>query len=360
MRGHVFIVNEETLPIHLEYMFVGVSTGGRDNNIGLLSDIVRVKGGDFIFFYIEGRENKKGRFFGVFKAVDEVVYHLTGNNANNPNLPVYIKKGETKPLKLIYRKRIQPYKVYSKGVLEWEALDKLPTYSKELLWTLIYRKMKAGRGNTMLFPWETERLISLIADENHGESLSYRDFTVDCSNYKICKGDATCSHSIGDSVVVPKADIGNSETHFQAYILQNLELYSNKFFPEIFGRNIVWIGNEVFAGTGMQKIDVVTIEKIDETSNLYRLIELKHPKSTTNVNFAPIQLEYYISWAREDIGGHILGGRGFNIKPILVSLTSSLNDVSDNIVSEVSCLSSISTSPEVWEIDFSLDSLKRL
>ena len=362
MRGHVFIVNEETLPIHLEHMFVGVSAGGGDNNIALLSDILRVKEGDFVFFYIEGRpnENKKGRFFGIFKALENTVYHLTGKDANNPNLPVYIKKGEEKPLKLIYRRRIQPHKVYTKGVLEWEALDKLPTYSKELLWTLIYRKMKGGRGNTMLFPWEAERLISLIEDQNQGKSLAFRDLTIDCSSYEICSGNATHSHNIGNTVTVSKADINNSETHFQAYILQNLALHNNKFFPEIFGRNIVWIGNEVFAGTGMQKIDIITIEKTDETSNLYRLIELKHPKSTTNVTFSPVQLEYYINWAREDIGGHIIGGKDFNIKPVLVTLTPTFNSIPNSIVSEINNLNTISTSPEVWEMDFSLNMQKRL
>jgi len=37
IRGHVFVVNEDTLPIHLEFNFVGVSSGGRDTNIALLS-----------------------------------------------------------------------------------------------------------------------------------------------------------------------------------------------------------------------------------------------------------------------------------------------------------------------------------
>ena len=220
--------------------------------------------------------------------------------------------------------------------------------------------MKGGRGNTMLFPWETERLISLISDENYGEFLNFGNFTIDQSKYEIIEGNSTYTHNIGTPIAVSLADIKNSETHFQAYILQNLELYDNKFLPQIFGKSIIWIGNEVFAGTGMQKIDIITIEKIDEISNLYRLIELKHPKSTTNVSFAPIQLEYYINWAREDIGGHVIGGRSFNVKPILVTLTRMLNMVPNSIVSEISNLNTISSSPEVWEMDFSLDMLKRL
>ena len=342
MRGHVFVVNEETLPIHLEYQFVGVSSGGRDTNIALLADALRVKKDDFIFFYIEGRNTKKGRFFGVFKAVDNTVCHLTGSNALSPNLPI----------KLIYRKKITPYRIYQKGVLEWIALDKLPTYAKELLWTLIYRKMKARRGNTMLFPWEVERLISLIKDENNGQHLSGQHFTFDITRYEITQGRQTNTHNIGIPVRSSLNDVKNSETHLQAYILQNLSIGNNAFLPQIFGKNIVWIGNEVFAGSGMQKIDILTIEKLDETEYIYRIIELKHPKSGIGVNFAPMQLEYYINWAREDIGGHIIGGRRFNIKPILLSFTRQFNSISSSVISQIRVLNRISNSPEIWEMNY--------
>jgi hypothetical protein len=96
------ILNEESLPIHLKYLFVGVNAKENDNNIGLLADIQRVKQDDFIFFYIEGRPQKKGRFFGIFKAADNVVYHLTGEDAKNPALPI----------KLIYRKKIIPIRFF--------------------------------------------------------------------------------------------------------------------------------------------------------------------------------------------------------------------------------------------------------
>ena len=69
---------------------------------------------------------------------------------------------------------------------------------------------------------------------------------------------------------------------------------SNDFLPEIFGKKIVWLGNEVFAGSGMQKIDIMTIEETGSEEFVYRLIELKHPRSTTNVSNATNQLEYYV------------------------------------------------------------------
>ncbi len=343
LRGHVFIVNEITLPVHLGNMFVGTTAGDKDNNIALLADMFRVKQGDFVFFYIEASTLKKGKFFGIFRAIDETIYHLKGENATSPNLP----------LKLIYRKRIAPYeRVYPTGVLEWIALDKLPTYSKELLWSLIYRKMKAGRGNTMLLPWEVERLIKLIQDANNGQTIPSQHYTFDSSNGVIQPSDRTETHNMGEIVTLPLEDIRKSETAFQAYILQNLSIGNNQFHPEIFGKNIAWIGNEVFAGTGMQKIDILIFEELDEATYIYRIIELKHPKSTGNTLFAPDQLRYYINWASEELGGHLLGGTKFNMKPILFSLTESFGSIPQNVVDDIKNLKDIATEPEVWEVDF--------
>jgi hypothetical protein len=72
---------------------------------------------------------------------------------------------------------------------------------------------------------------------------------------------------MGNPINLDWEDIKKSEKHFQAFILQNLQIENNNFYPEmkIFGKNIVWIGNEVFDGSGMQKIDIMTIERINET-----------------------------------------------------------------------------------------------
>jgi len=308
-----------------------------------MADMFRIKQGDMIFFYIEGRGTKKGRFFGLFQSLEDTVYHLTGADAQNPDLSI----------KLIYRKRIRPYNVYSRGVLEWVALDKLPTYAKELLWTLIYRKMKAGRGNTMLLPWEAERLISLLMNENNGIIMEGENFSFDSQNYQIIMGANTIPQALGTPVQILESDLKRSESHFQAFILQKLKLENNDFCPDIFGKNIVWIGNELFAGSGMQKIDLFIIERVDQTRFLYRLIELKHPKP--DVNFSYGQLEYYINWAREDIGGHIVGAQKFNIKPILLCLTSRFNSIQNDIVNQICRLEQIALAPEIWEMNFDLE-----
>jgi hypothetical protein len=259
-------------------------------------------------------------------------------------------------LKLIYRKKITPYeRVYPRGVLEWIALDKLPTYSKELLWSLIYRKMKGGRGNTMLLPWEVERLINLIQDANNGQTITAQHYTFDSTEGIIHLSDRTDTHNMGEEATLPLEEIKKSETAFQAYILQNISIGNNQFYPEIFGRKIAWIGNEVFAGTGMQKIDILTFEELDEATYIYRIIELKHPKSTGNTLFAPEQLRYYINWACEELGGHLLGGTRFNMKPVLFSLTKTFGSTPQNVVNDIKQLGTIATEPEIWEADFSFN-----
>jgi len=80
-------------------------------------------------------------------------------------------------------------------------------------------------------------------------------------------------------------------------------------------------------------------------------IKLKHPKSTTSINFAPAQLEYYIKWAREDIGGHIIGGKSFNIKPILLCLSENFGNIPADVIKQIKKLDKIAREPEIWEIN---------
>ncbi len=311
-RGHVFIVNAQTLPIHLQYLFVGTGAGNQDSNIYLLADMFRVKAEDLVFFYIEGSPREKGRFFGIFQACDNVVYYQKGDCAYSPQL------GK----KLIYRKRIAPMEVYAKGVLEWIALDKLPENAEELLWTLIYRKMKGKRGNTMLLPWEVEKLIALLRDENQGHKLMASRFAFDPAKYEIQPADQslppTQSSVLGTAYELDLGSLKKSESYFQAFVLQKLSVGQNTFLPEVFGKNLCWIGNEVPAGSGMQKIDLVTIEAVDEGRWCYRLIELKVVGQNTKLEGASRQLKYYVNWAREDVGGHFRGATSSNIIPILL------------------------------------------
>ncbi|MCM8820710.1 MAG: hypothetical protein NC932_02010, partial [Candidatus Omnitrophica bacterium] len=82
MRTHVFIVNDDTFPSHLKYLFAGTGAKDKNEDIALLSDIKRVKPGDFVLFYIEATTKIKGGFYGIFKIADmrPLVFHTPGQN----------------------------------------------------------------------------------------------------------------------------------------------------------------------------------------------------------------------------------------------------------------------------------------
>jgi len=317
MKTHVFIVNDDTFPIHLKYLFAGTGAKEKDENIGLLSDIKRVKSGDFVIFYIEATTKIKGGFYGIFKIAEQnpIVFQERGENAFKPEL------GK----KLIYRTLLEPFEVYSEGVPEWEALDKLPVYATEIQWSLIYRKLKAKRGCTPLLPWEAQRLMEMIRNKNKGITIANNNFKGgldwDRTNRKIITTTNRFSYpyskNFNFNVLATICELQREkrayEGHLQLYFTENIGVNLN--LNPIVGNNLAWFGNEVACGVGMQKIDILTICQNGEKKE-YRLIELKdEPVKPEIVN----QIEYYVNWASQNSGKHLDGAFDWNIQPIIVS-----------------------------------------
>ena len=87
---------------------------------------------------------------------------------------------------LTFRTLLEPYEVYAKGVTEWEALDEIKYIQSpnQMLWSLIYRKLKGNRGNTMITIYESERLFKLLRDKNNRKKLTEQNFTFDVQTQK--------------------------------------------------------------------------------------------------------------------------------------------------------------------------------
>jgi len=317
MRTHVFIVNEETFPVHLQYMFAGTGAGDKDDNPSLLADISRVRIGDFVIFYIEGTTKVKGGFYGIFQIADTypIVFHAPEENGFQPSLSK----------KLIYRTLLKPYEVYSEGISEWEALDKLPMYATEIQWSLIYRKLKGGRGCTPLLPWEAQRLIDMIRNKNNGKPITNQDykggFDWDNANRRITLTSSPNSYDLPrPQTIDPLPFICKKFAHKRAYEIY-LELYFtqsvglNSSLTPIVGDNIIWVGNEVASGVGMQKIDILTINQVKERKE-YRIIELKDESVDPKI---VEQIEYYVNWASQNSGRHLESAYNWNIQPIIVA-----------------------------------------
>lgn len=319
---HVFIVNDETFKIHLEYMFAGtgcsseaifyenneyenpkkkekedaLTTASERNVVAMIADVSRIRTGDKIIFYLQAANNKHpGLFFGVFKAKCNSFY--------SPNTEDYLNSKLGKNLN--FRVLIEPDEVYAKGVSEHEVLDNLDgiTHPSEMCWSLIYRKLKGNRGCTMITDYEADRLIEKIKANNI--TLNSDSFSFDESFSEIVESENDYDYpeqqyrlSIKDRMLY-KANNGKAfEVHLQAYIMQNFDANQLSRLLTINQDIPLWIGNEVSCGVGMQRIDVMTMQEDDE--NVYiNIVELKYVSPYKEI--ITEQLPWYINWVEDYI-----------------------------------------------------------
>lgn len=339
MTTHIFIVDATTFKLHLEYLFAG--TGSKDNFIdfnnktetslyhtaentlvSMIADAYRVRRGDFVIFYLQQKLSEKiyeGKFYGIFKAKRDWSF-LDNNNSGQ-----YLKRELEKSL--TFRTLIKPYKVYSEGVTEWEALDEIRSIRSphQMLWSLIYRKLKGNRGNTMVTVYESERLCQLIRNKNRRETIDCTGklFSFDSSSQKIiCLNRPTKAYSGRKQVIsilprlLAKFEQGKSfEPHLQAYIVRNIGQGINRHLDEMIlgDTSIEWIGNEVSCGVGMQRIDVMLSTKKNE-QRICIPIELKSVEVTKSQNIKQ-QIQRYIDWIEQ----YYIPNRQSDIQPIIIS-----------------------------------------
>lgn len=315
---HVFIVNEQTMKIHLEYMFAGtgsskdapflfdaeyvnprkkeegVTSAAERNLAAMIADVSRIRIGDKIIFYLQANKSNPGMFFGIFEAASEAFYQ--------PNSNDYLTKELGKSLN--FRVLIRPHKVYPKGISEHEALDSLicVQHPSDMCWSLIYRKLKGNRGCTMITDNESRRLELLLSAKNNDEYLESNFFSFE--NNEIVASDVERIYAgLGNELdILPRLlykDRRNNkcESHLQAYIVQNIDKESLK---PILLENIdnLWVGNEVSCGVGMQRIDVATMQTT-EKSVIINIIELKCVEAYNEI--IDNQIPWYIEWMRNYI-----------------------------------------------------------
>ncbi len=304
---HVFIVDTTTFNVHPKYMFAG--TGAKELSAdvllsekesintnerllaGLAADASRVRAGDYILFYLQQNKQKgvdEGQLFGIFQAKGRAFIDPQGKTLSS-------ELGK----KLTFRVLIQPYKVYAQGISEWDLLDNIEDIKspREMIWSLIYRKLRGNRGNTMITLKESERIFTLLSQKNSGKSLLGQGFLWDCTSQLIKSGEAVKYPNISKSLDVrPRliAQYVNSKRAFenllQAFIVGNVEIVLKKILK---GQKIDWLGNEVSCGVGMQRIDIL-VQSHDSNGNIFVYpIELKDEPLTIDI-FK--QMSRYIAW----------------------------------------------------------------
>lgn len=337
MTTHVLIVDANTLRWHLEHSFVGTGMGNTvldfDNNdrselagqtentlASMMADGLRMRAGDQVIFYLQQSQRGRiaeGKFFGVFRTLEDGIF--VDDNTPGQYLRAELHKS------LTLRALIEPEVVYPEGVTEWEALDEIRHIQApyQMLWSLIYRKLKGMRGNTMITPYEAERLVYLIRLKNGRRPLEVngRHLSFDAVTQQIVIHDGQQEEYEGRRDVaniiprlIAKHDAGNSfEAHLQAYITQHLGIGLNASLDDavLSGATVDWLGNEVSCGVGMQRIDVMAEANIEGHRTLAP-IELKaYPAKAANTT----QLQRYIDWVEQ----YYLPNRYCDIQPVLIA-----------------------------------------
>ncbi len=331
---HVFIVDTTTFKIHLEYLFAGTGAGDKyidfndgpltdlpyateNNLVGMISDSQRIRVGDFIIFYLQQNASQgiyDGKFYGIFKARENLSF-LDNNDENQ-----YLKTDLVKSL--TFRTLLERYEIFSKGVTEWEALDEIKHIQSpnQMLWSLIYRKLKGNRGNTMITIYESERLFKLLRDKNNRQTLNADYFTYDYNNQEIVANNRGNNYEGRREIINIFPRLENKynnhkafESHLQAYTIQNVGRGTNPSLDTclIGGLPMEWLGNEVSCGVGMQRIDVA-ISLLNSNSRIIEAIELKAVEASTENIY---QLQRYVDWLEQ----YYIPNRVSDIQPVLVA-----------------------------------------
>jgi len=369
---HVFIVDTTTFKYHLEYLFVGTGnankvidfnnsattqlyTGrkykGEDSLLGMIADSQRVRTDDSVIFYLQQnyeRGIREGKFFGVFK-VKEAPSFLDNNDKSQ-----FLKQQLGKSL--TFRTIIEPYQVYAEGVTEWEALDEIKNIQSphQILWSLIYRKLKGNRGNTMITIYESERLINLIRSKNNRQTLNGQHFTFNEALQQIETSNQSNSYTgrrepinIFPRLVNKYCNRKQFETHLQSYILQELEN-----LPMFNNLSIEWIGNEVSCGVGMQRIDIML--SIDGQNRKIIPIELKSVNAYPEIT---IQLQRYVDWIEQ----YYLPNRPSDIEPMIISRNISDKTTQDyqNLINKFNTFNQTNNTLPLRYVEFSIDCNKQ-
>ena len=331
---HIFIVDSSTFKTHLEYLFAG--TGASDkvidfNNktttelpytsenalVGMISDSQRIRKNDFIIFYLQQNTAQgiyEGKFYGIFKVVHDNSF------LDNNDLDQFLKTALVKSL--TFRILVEPYEVYAKGVTEWEALDEIKNIQSpcQLIWSLIYRKLKGNRGNTMITIYESDRLFKLLRDKNNRTTLKSTNLSFDVSTQEIISSNEKYTYNGRKEVIniLPRLEYKLNtnkafETHLQAYIVQNVGLGLNKSLDSCLVKKLLieWLGNEVSCGVGMQRIDIA-LSLVSKNSKIISAIELKAVEANTSNVF---QIQRYVDWLEQ----YYIPNRISDIQPVLVS-----------------------------------------
>lgn len=370
MTAHVFVVSQETFPIHLKYMFAWTwAWEDWHENLWMISDVASCRKWDKILFFVTWVG-----FFGSFKVKKEYFLDKTWDTY----MDYQNKKWKTEIIKkLTNRILIEPFEVYSNWLSEWDILDNLsnlPNWKKsniqDFLWSLLYRKLDWNRGCTPIFDYEYDLILDQIKAVNNNKKLLCENLffnwnkiieinepskEYDLSNVinnvtlkkYIWKDKWDYIYEIEDKIY----DVKNNEVNknqfkrwsktelcLQKTVESELELFFATYWntntkqwkevSKVIWKNIFYFWTQVVCSFWVKRIDILTIDK----ENIIRVIELKDTKYYDWI--IDEQLKYYLCWVDQ----YIKSSKDKVIEPVIVINTTDWLDY-DEINNKIITLS---------------------
>jgi hypothetical protein len=142
-------------------MFIGTGKNGQAHQEGALADILSIRDGDNIIFYV-----MQYGFYGIFKAVGGVFYDYNSYANHHPQYLNSLLGNKT----LTYRMLIQPFQVYQKGISEWDMMENPKFIQNQSIynmqWSWIFKKLNASRGCLSIDEHEFALFKNILSNEN--------------------------------------------------------------------------------------------------------------------------------------------------------------------------------------------------
>jgi hypothetical protein len=313
MKGHVFVVSQNTYPVHRDRGFAGIGHSQKQFNTydafrsdmldhpvsgsrKMLVDMLGTRIGDLVLLY----ENNVG-FHGIYQITGDPYFDNTTVRGINESRERVVKPN------ICLRVPIECKNYFPEPVPE-DMLFATPE-RETLFWVWFYRKIQipGGRGCTAINPDALETLVELLVRVN-GKA----DTPPPTEGY--APGPTTQLRvPLGDEDSRPYEDI------LRGWFVRNIDNDERSDIQEVFGpaSDLEWFANNVPYHVAGRHIDILAFHSSQRYSSQpiryrYSVVELKRNEAKAD---HVEQLIGYSKW----VASRLAGGEPEMVQPILVA-----------------------------------------
>jgi len=299
-KAHLFVVDDDTMPLHIQKGFCGIIKIKRENRAGNLNtaffgqmaDLMNIKVGDLVYFYMQTKGQRKffelqdeenfdkleQGYYGVFEVVgkpffseDEIQgsyplenFYIFGStdNQNYSRFSIDVNGRTVTPPILYVRIPIKPIEHYED--LEKKFVDDNQAYIDKTdegsLSTLLFKKIKRigeERSITPILPEEASKIARLIFKQKKN------NFPLNIDNTNQVRN-SDPSKEINLVLRSTDGEAFDLEAMLEAYILSRLNNGAPlEGLEEIIGdyNEIEFCGNQIQYGISGNKVDVLLLHR---------------------------------------------------------------------------------------------------